>query len=64
MSRCNFEKKHTRKPKKIPYGGTKGHYWCLGCDVVEIPDYKYKPRKKTARQKAKKELKREYRETK
>ena len=55
MSRC--KNGHRRTPKHIPYGGKRGKYWCRICDQEKVPDYAYKNRKKTARQKGKRETK-------
>ena len=49
---CN---KGHKKPKKLPYGATKGKYWCGACDTELVSSWD-KPIKKTARQKAKKEI--------
>lgn len=52
---CYCAKGH-RKPKSIPYGSTKGAYWCWGCDAALVPDSygpNPKPIKKSERKKAK-----------
>ena len=48
-----------RYPKRKAYGGSRGVYWCRGCDAELVPEYhdKGKSLKKRARQKAKKEIK-------
>jgi hypothetical protein len=48
-----------KQPKKLPYGATRGKYWCRGCDRDLVPDWNEKPKKKQARQKAKKEIRNE-----
>lgn len=53
----NRDHKSTYKRRKIlPYGATKGRYWCFGCDADKVPSWT-KPIKKTERQKAKKAIK-------
>lgn len=58
-SRC---KKGHKLPKSLPYGATKGKYWCHMCDAEVVPEWygkKGKPIKKKERQKAKKNIKKE-----
>lgn len=43
-----------RKPKKLPYGATKGKYWCVFCDCDLVAEWRTKPIKKKARQESKK----------
>ena len=54
----NKDGKH-RKPKSLPYGATKGVYWCRGCDADLVPDWRDKPKKKQAREKAKRQIRKE-----
>ena len=45
-----------KKPRILPYGATRGRYWCWGCDAEVVPSWT-KPIKKTERQRAKKAIK-------
>ncbi len=56
-SRC---KKGHRIPKKLPYGATRGRYWCNRCDRELISSWYDKPIKKTERKKAKDEILKEF----
>jgi hypothetical protein len=49
-------KKGHKTPKKLPYGATKGKFWCWGCDADLVSSWT-KPIKKRERQKAKKKIK-------
>lgn len=64
MSAC-WKKPYThRKPRKLPYGATRGKYWCHCCDAALVPEWKgSKPKniKKRERQRAKREIKNETR---
>jgi hypothetical protein len=55
--------KHEHKePKQLPYGATRGRYWCHGCDCYLVPEWlgpTPKNIKAKARQQAKKDLKKE-----
>lgn len=52
--------KSHKKPKKLPYGATKGLYWCRGCDTQLVPEWSAKSIKKRERQKVKKQIKKSY----
>ena len=56
MGRCT---KGHRKPRKLPYGATRGKYWCGRCDADLVPEWRTKPStlKKKERIKAKKFIK-------
>ena len=55
-------KKGHKKPKKLPYGATKGRFWCWRCDADLVPEW-YGPRpkaiKKRERQKARRDIRQE-----
>lgn len=46
-------------PKHKPYGLRRGKYWCHKCDANLVGDYDHKPIKKSARQKAKRQIKKD-----
>lgn len=54
MHKCNH-----RIPKKLPYGATKGKYWCKACDADLVSEWRDKPIKKKIRQQTKKLIKKE-----
>lgn len=47
-----------KQPKKLPYGATKGEYWCFGCDAWLVPEW-YGPRAKNIKKKARRQAKKE-----
>jgi hypothetical protein len=52
-------KKGHKEPKHLPYGATRGRYWCWGCDAEIVPEWlgpNPKSIKKRARRLAKKEI--------
>lgn len=55
-------KKGHKEPKHIAYGQTKGRYWCIKCDRELVPSL-YKSIKKQARQKSKKFIKKELKDS-
>lgn len=58
--------KHGHKmPRRLPYGATRGRYWCWGCDAEVVPEWfgpNPKPIKKKARRKAKEQIRKELKE--
>jgi hypothetical protein len=44
-----------KQPRKLPYGATRGRFWCRSCDADLVPEWNDKPIKKQARQKSKKQ---------
>lgn len=53
------KKGHRKRVKTLPYGATKGKYWCARCDADQISSWYDKPIKKTERRKAKLAIKKE-----
>lgn len=54
--------KDHKYPKSLPYGATKGVYWCHGCDAALVPEWlrpNPKSIKKSERAKAKQEIRKE-----
>jgi hypothetical protein len=52
-------KKGHKEPKRLPYGATRGRYWCFGCDTWQVPEWlgpHPKPIKKAERRRAKAEI--------
>lgn len=45
-----------RNVRMLPYGASRGRYWCDACDTDRVPSWG-KEMKKRARQNAKKEIK-------
>lgn len=54
--KCPICKRSYRKKRMRPYGMKRGKFWCHGCDGGLVSDFIHKNRKKTERQKAKKEI--------
>ena len=53
----NKDHRSLEKNRKIlPYGATKGKFWCWGCDAEKVPSWADKAIKKRERRKAKKEI--------
>jgi len=48
-------KSERRKQKTLPYGATRGLFWCCACDTDTVPSWS-KSIKKRERQKAKREI--------
>ena len=54
--------KNHKAPRKLPYGATKGLFWCWGCDTALVPEWygkKSKHIKRAERNKAKNNIRKE-----